>query len=198
MKPSRNGALILAGDLEFCVEHRVHGRHCESFAIKMRVSPEFPAILPSVWETAKRIPDDFHKLEDNALCLGSPLGLRVSLGPQPDLIKFVERCLIPYLFGFVQFERTAVMPFGELAHGNRGLLDEYKVLLGVPNDRACIELLKLAGLKKRIANKRLCPCGSGLRLGRCHNRRVNRLRPLGSRAWFRFQAETLDIHPSGK
>ena len=38
----------------------------------------------------------------------------------------------------------------------------------------------------RIGEADPCPCGSGLRLGRCHNVRLNRLRKLGSRSWFRF------------
>ena len=34
----------------------------------------------------------------------------------------------------------------------------------------------LASMLRRRANKRPCPCGSGRRLGRCHNRKVNALR----------------------
>ena len=49
------------------------------------------------------------------------------------------------------------------------------------------EFLCLTGMKKRVANKHPCPCGSGRRLGRCHCRRVNHLRRTIGRTW--FQAE---------
>ena len=39
-------------------------------------------------------------------------------------------------------------------------------------------LLQLVTVKKRVANKRPSPCGSGLRLGRCHHRYVNHLRRI--------------------
>ena len=41
---------------------------------------------------------------------------------------------------------------------------------------SAIPYCMLAAMKRRLANKRPCPCGSGRRLGRCHNRRVNTLR----------------------
>jgi hypothetical protein len=31
----------------------------------------------------------------------------------------------------------------------------------------------LLTIHKRIANKRRCPCGSGNRAGRCHNKKLN-------------------------
>lgn len=188
IRPSGGRSLVVAGELEFCVERRGHDTHCDTFSVVIRVPANFPQNLPLAWETGGRIPPDFHKLENEALCLGAPLGLKLRLGEDADLLRFVERCLIPYLYGFAIFERTGVMPFGELDHGNKGLLVEYKSIFGVDDDEVCIALLHLAGVKKRIANKGQCPCGSGLRLGRCHHRRVNRLRPFGSRVSFRFLA----------
>ena len=49
------------------------------------------------------------------------------------------------------------------------------------------EFLCLTGMKKRVANKHPCPCGSGRRLGRCHCRRVNHLRRTIGRTWFRAE-----------
>jgi hypothetical protein len=83
------------------------------------------------------------------------------------------------------------MPFGELGHGAKGLLAEFRQLLEAANNTQCIAFLRLLGMKKRIANKRPCPCGSNRRLGRCHARRLNRLRRDASRSWFRHQANQL-------
>jgi hypothetical protein len=83
------------------------------------------------------------------------------------------------------------MPFDELAHGVAGLLDDYRRILGFATDAACREALRLLALKRRIANKSPCPCGSGRRLGRCHNRRLNRLRERHGRRWFAGQARAV-------
>jgi hypothetical protein len=59
------------------------------------------------------------------------------------------------------------------------------LLFGVGPEAAVLGFVNLVAMKKRIANKKLCACGSGLRLGRCHNRRVNWLRDRLGRHWFR-------------
>jgi hypothetical protein len=54
-------------------------------------------------------------------------------------------------------------------------LQDLASLLGMEMGPA-IPYCVLATMKRRRANKRPCPCGSGRRLGRCHNRKVNILR----------------------
>jgi hypothetical protein len=57
-------------------------------------------------------------------------------------------------------------------------------MLGVENDQALVRFVRLLTMKKRTANKLPCPCGSGDRLGRCHNRIINRVRSKLGRGWF--------------
>ena len=83
--------------------------------------------------------------------------------------------MIPYLDGYSHFLKTGKMPFGELDHGELGSLQDLASLLGMEMGPA-IPYCVLATMKRRRANKRPCPCGSGRRLGRCHNRKVNMLR----------------------
>jgi hypothetical protein len=58
-------------------------------------------------------------------------------------------------------------------------------LFGVRTDTVA-DFVRVAALKKGIANKRLCPCGSALRVGKCHHMRINDLRKRLGRQWFRF------------
>jgi hypothetical protein len=98
------------------------------------------------------------------------------------LLAFLERCIVPYLYGFSYFERHGVMPFGELEHGRAGLLQDFAALFGVEEDAAemCV---RLAAMPQRKANRHRCPCGSGLRVGECHNIRLNEIRNgVGRRA----------------
>jgi hypothetical protein len=65
-----------------------------------------------------------------------------------------------------------------------GLRDDLASMLGVDNDRVILGFVRLLTMKKRKANKLLCPCGSGNRLGRCHNQIINQLREKLGRGWF--------------
>lgn len=192
-RPSRvAGTLVIAGELTFSASEPGRKRPVEdTFLVEIQVSRNFPNEPPLVRDAGGRVPRTFHTNPDGTLCLGSPIAVRMRLAAQPDLVGFVETSVIPYLYAFVRKERGEPLPFGELAHGDRGLLDDYRRLLGTRDDRTCVALLMLLGMKKRIANKQRCACGSGRRVGRCHHRALNRLRPAAPRSWFRAHATSL-------
>jgi hypothetical protein len=100
------------------------------------------------------------------------------------LLSFVERCVVPYLYGYSLVESGGSLPFDELEHGSRGLRDDLADLLSTDDDKALIGFVRVLTLKKRRANKMPCPCGTGLRVGRCHHRKLNVLRKKLGRGWF--------------
>ena len=191
LRPQRDGQIVVTGDVRFSVRVPKFGVVEDGFSIEIHIPNSFPSTLPSFFERNGRIPKTYHKLTDNSLCLGSPLGLRLKAIRGKTLLGFIDACVIPYLAGYCIHEKTGRMPFGELAHGTAGLLEEYKLLTGAASDDACIGFIECLGLRKRVANKHLCPCGSGRRLGRCHNQRINPLRGVASRAWYRGTARQL-------
>jgi hypothetical protein len=192
LAPSRNGVVRLSGAVEFSAQKPGLERLDDSFEIEIVVPKSFPRELPVVIEVGGRIPATFHTDDGGGLCLGSPTQQILAIQSAPTLPGFVKRCIIPYFYGFVYHSRHGVMPFGELAHGRKGIRDDFRALFGVHTDQAAVEMVRLAGLNKRAANKATCPCGSGRRLGRCHNRRLNRLRRLLGRKWFRGQYRLLN------
>lgn len=143
---------------------------------------------PTVFEAGGRIPKAFHHLTDGSLCLGSPTRLRLLVVRNPRIDFFVEKALIPYLYGRSCYERTGQMPLGELAHGRLGIGRDLIALFHMPRGTSAGELLEVASLRRRQANKRRCPCGSGRRLGKCHNLEVNRMRTELPRRWFAEQS----------
>lgn len=184
LEPTKVGETIIAGSLEFSAQTRGQKLISDRYEISISVPPDYPSAIPLVRETAMRIPRDFHKLASGHLCLGSPTRLRLILAETPSLLSLVERCLIPYLYGYSIVESGGVPPFGELSHGARGLRDDLASLIGVDDDLVLLGLVRLLAMKKRKANKRPCPCGTGMRLGRCHNRKLNGLRDKLGRRWF--------------
>jgi hypothetical protein len=182
--PSSNDTLVIVGDLAFNATDPDGKTIADSYAIRLEVLPSFPDSIPSVWEMSKRISRDYHKLNQNRLCLGAPTRLRMEIVKSASLLNFVDQFVVPYLYGHSHFEQTEQMPFGELAHGAKGIRDYLCDLFQAKSSELPEEFLRLSSLHKRVANKRPCPCDSKRRLGRCHNRVVNRLRLKFGRKWF--------------
>lgn len=185
--PTQKAGLVVRGELAFRVQGPVGEPVEDSYEISLEVPVGFPTEIPVVHETARRIPPDFHKLKGGSLCLGAPTALRLHLHPSATLITLVESVVIPYLYGYSYYEKHRVMPYDELDHGPDGLRDHFASLFRVTNRMAAQEFVRLTSLKRRRANKARCPCGSTKRLGRCHNRTVNKLRQRLGRKWFHEQ-----------
>ncbi|ODT02996.1 MAG: hypothetical protein ABS52_11185 [Gemmatimonadetes bacterium SCN 70-22] len=148
----------------------------EHYAVKIEVPRGFPRALPRVFETKGRVPPTFHRNPDTTLCLGSPIALRFAIEEEPTIGGFIDRVVVPYLYSHAYFVRFDRMPFGELAHGAAGLEDDVRRLFRLPPGTNAEEFLRLASLKRRHANKRRCPCRSGVRVGRCHAAAVHEAR----------------------
>ncbi len=192
--PAPEGVVILSGALAFDAEAPGKKRIVDEYQVKLSIPHSFPDRIPSVLETGGRIPWYFHKLIDGALCLGSRTRLRLIVSEWPTLLDFVERCVIPYLYGYSHLERHGTLPFGELKHGDQGIRQDFASIFGVDQESSAPEFVRLTSMRKRHANKHPCPCGSERRLGRCHHRRVNLLRERLGRHWFRMEHEALREH----
>ena len=166
LRPTVNEDLRIAGTLEFSAQAPGHEYITDQYEIAMSVASSFPQSAPVVREVGGRVPKDFHKMTGGELCLGSPTRLRLILSETSSLLCFIERCVVPYLYGYSLVERGGTLPFGELAHGTKGLREDLADLVGFTDERILDQFVRLISLKKRHANKRGCPCGSGLRLWR--------------------------------
>ncbi len=160
--PSTDGGVLLGGVIDFAASADGCRPVTDSYEISIRVPGAYPSELPIVHETGGRIPRDFHKLQGNALCLGSPFRLWLLSKKNLSLLNFIERMVVPYLYGFSLHEAGEALPFGELRHGTPGLVDDLGEMLGTSDSKSAAAYLQAVRRKKRIANKRLCPCGSGV------------------------------------
>lgn len=180
--PSGSMSLCVEGTLRFCANGKKTEVIEDAYDVRIEAPDTFPKRMALSWETGGRIPPDYHKLTNGALCLGSRVGLGLQMAGSPSLLRYVERCVIPYLYGYSYSVRHGAPPFGELAHGELGSLQDLAGLLAVDDLGTAFHYCTLASVKRRRANRQPCPCGSGRRLGRCHSRRVNALRKRVGRA----------------
>ncbi len=184
LSPIVGSHVRIAGIINFSAQFLDLEQIEDEFEVAIDIPQRFPQQLPKVTETAGRIPRDFHINLDSSLCLGSPTRQRLALSERPTLLTFIQKCVIPYLYAFSYFQKYGVLPFGDLAHGLKGIRQDYASLFGVKDEDAAGKMVRLASMKKRSANKYPCPCGSGRRVGKCHNRRINQLRKQLGRSWF--------------
>ena len=143
------------------------------YSIRINVPLEATEFAPEVFEEGQRIPRDadHHVYQSGALCLGSPWSVRRTLGNPPNLVRFVEQSVVPFLYATTWREQSRPgYPFSELAHGGAGLLDDYESTLGVKGSQAVLRALDALSRRRRESNKRPCPCACGYRLGLCQYR----------------------------
>lgn len=140
----------------------------DSYHLKILIPEAFPKAAPQVWEMDGKITQDIsnnHLFDDKSLCLGSPIQINVHLLQFPDIYEFSQKFILPYLFAIShRIKNGGSMIFGELKHGFDGVVED---AFPLPNRTSLDEWLNLINKKKRVANKRPCPCGCGKRLGVC-------------------------------
>ena len=183
--------LVLVGRLTFTAQIPDKVQISDCYQIELRLPETFPRKIPSVFETGGLIPRSYHHLQDGSLCMGSETRLRLMLSEGMSLVTFIDRCLIPYLYRFSYLETHGEAPFEDLDHGLSGIREDLRELLRAKRESEVLPFIRLLGMRKRDANKKRCPCGSGDRVGRCHHRQLNRLRKRLGRYWFRIVEQQL-------
>jgi hypothetical protein len=189
IQPSSGNSLLLEGDFQFCAEHEGRPRISDIYHLQISIPKEFPLQVPTVAEIGGKIPriDNFHVNGDGTLCLGSRIRLMARLQSEPTVPGFSKNCIVPYLYAMsLKLTHDQDFIFGELRHGIRGELDDYKELLGLKRNDQVVPALLCLLKKKRLANKMSCPCGCRRRLGKCEfNVTVRTFRSVLPKAWLR-------------
>lgn len=192
-RPTRQrGWAVVAGFISFEASSPGKPTIADEYRIRLEVPLDPSSALPKAFEEGKRIPtaDDHHVNPGGDLCLGSPLRILQTVGPNPTLVAFVEKCVVPFLYAASWREHGLPgFPFDELAHGAPGLVADYERLFSVAGSHQVAMALLLLGKRKRVANKMPCPCGCGRRLAKCTtNTRLASFRRLAPRSFYIKQA----------
>jgi hypothetical protein len=193
--PSRGSDLILKGRFKFRATVKNGPEIEDSYNLDISISNNFPHALPKVKEIGNKIPKDLkhHINPDDTLCLGSPLRLLMKIYKKPSINGFAEECLVPYLYAVsYKIQNGGDFIFGELAHGEEGIIDDYTELWGLKNREQVVNALNLLGMKKGLANKKPCPCGCGKRLGTCSfHDKLNNFRKMAPQSFFRSHSKNV-------
>lgn len=162
----KDSTWFIKGSLDFCATYESIKIE-ESFQIEIIVYQNYPESLPVARETGGRIPSAFHKYKDDSLCLGAPVDIKVKFYENPTLLGFVNNHLIPFLFSYSYWEKYGVMPYGELSHGGKGLIEYYSNYFSVNSESIILSFLAILASNKYRGHHD-CPCGSGKIIRKCH------------------------------
>jgi len=196
LEPSRSAQIILSGTFAFRASFSCSSIIADKYKLKIVVPKSFPKDIPFVFETDNKIPRDgnHHVNPDSTLCLGSPLRLALLISENPTLVNFAEKCLIPYLYAIShKLDNGGDFIFGELAHGNEGIIADYMELFKCNTQEELFKILDILTKKRRVGNKIKCPCCSSIKISKCkHLDILNRFRNLRQpRSWWKKNLQLL-------
>lgn len=186
---NEDGVWSVQGLLVFSAEYTGQ-RIDDEYSVRILLPSDYPDRVPKAFETAGRIPKDFHKFQDGSLCLGEPPAVKRTFLIEPSLLGYVKNCLLPHLYSYSYKCKYGGLPFGELPHDPVGLIEHYLELFHLENERSLIGLIAILA-HENYRGHVLCPCGSGKRLRSCHGGQLLEILKLKSPGFFQWLYETL-------
>lgn len=174
---------IIEGELNFKASY--NGVNiADNYSIRIEIPSNYPKDMPLTKEIGGRIPYNFHKLNNDYLCLEVPTKMKIMFMENPTLLFYIEKFVIEYLFSFSYKEKFGQLPYGERPHGCEGIIDYYKELFGVTDINCIVKFLQLLS-SNNYRGHHLCPCNSGKRLRNCHGNKMLKLIQLSVADEFR-------------
>jgi len=166
---------VLSGPLSFEASADGYSPITECFEIDLSIPDIYPKHLPRVRETGGKIDSDYdHVYKDGTLCLAVPIEERRVFLEQPSLLGFVNKLVIPYLFGYCHWKIYGAHPFEESEHGTEGIVRHYLDTLGLADEVAALTVVSFL-YEHGYRGHHPCPCGSGEKLRKCHGNALRHL-----------------------
>lgn len=121
------GGVALSGRLRIRIEER---------------SDKSISALPAVYiEEVDQVDDRHFSRIDKSACLCSPLEENEFLEHGLQFRAFLERLVVPFLYGQIFYSLEGRWPWSEYAHGAAGLLEAYSVIADPAKARECLRQL---------------------------------------------------------
>lgn len=156
------------------VEH--NGEVAETYRFKVEIPADYPDSLPLVYETSKKIPRiaDRHINSGGDACLFAPCARWENWPIGSSFQTFLNGPVRNFFLSQAVFDLTGKWPFGQLAHGNDGIIEYLVRLFDVPDFKTIKRFAPCLSMPK-IYRQYRCPCGSGLRMIKCHGPKFNKM-----------------------
>lgn len=126
--------LVLAGEYHLKAQFPGSQLVERTYRLKLVCPRDYPAKLPAVIDEEKYFPrnQEYHTYGDGSFCLGSELKIKSLLKGNLSLSAFFEKIVDGFLYAVTHRIEYGNFPYGELAHGEQGLVDDYGEMFGIP------------------------------------------------------------------
>jgi hypothetical protein len=153
------------------------------YSVEIEIPKDYPKSIPLMRETAgilPKTPNRHFNPDNRCACLFLP-DERYRCYPEgSSIIDFIKGPVTNFFFSQICFDLTNEWPWGERGHGTKGIIEFYEEELGTSDLEVIIACLRYL-TKNDVKGHLPCYCGSGLRLRKCHQGRLNDLRSKISR-----------------
>lgn len=142
----------------------------KTFSVRILIPSKYPNILPSIYETGGEIPiePDWHINFDGSCCVGPNTKIYRKLDFKITLKRWLDIVVLPFLFDQVYKLEKGEYIGKEHAHGNKGLIEDYKEWWRLESQEDVVNKLKLITKKNKYPRNEPCFCGSKLKYKKCH------------------------------
>jgi hypothetical protein len=166
--------VFIRGSFPITFENEILDR----YLMEIKFPSDYPDSIPIVCETGGRIPRtiDSHMISITGQCCLFLPDERWKIYPKgSSFLDFLNGPVRNFFLGQTLVLLGQYWPFGEHAHGIKGIVEYYAGLLETADLRIILDYL-LYLIKPKIKGHWPCPCGGGKRLRDCHFRRLIDLR----------------------
>lgn len=166
----RDTKTVVIGVLPFCAIYN-DKTIIDEYEIEILIPDNYPDSPPTVKEIQGKIPEDFHRNKDagSTLCLGTPIAVARKFKENSNLLDFVEKQVVPFLFSYSYYKEHGEMPYGELPHGGEGIIKHYNEIFNINDDISVLGFLRILA-DNDYRGHHICPCGSNKKIRQCHGK----------------------------
>jgi hypothetical protein len=169
-----NEKVFIRGSFPITFENEILDR----YQVEIEFPLDYPDSVPIVREIGGRIPRavDSHIIPATGQCCLFLPDERWKAHPKgSSFLDFLNGPVRNFFLGQTMVRLGQSWPFGEHAHGIKGIIEYYKGLLETEDVFTILNYLDYMS-KPVIKGHWSCPCGSGNRLRKCHFERLIDLR----------------------
>ena len=169
---------MIKGELDIC---DVKGEYWNTFDIAILIPESYPYCVPLVIEMSQIIPreEDWHVSKEGVCCVDFDNKLITMSRVGINIEKFISDIVYPF-FANQLFKLESQKYAGEeYGHHVDGLIQYYIEDLKFPSAQSALAVLKNILDQADLTRNRFCPCGSGIKIKRCHRIAIETLKSLG-------------------
>ena len=169
-----NESFLLNGEI-FINAQNNNIQLADYFDIEIEILKKFPDRLPRIKENSNKISKKFeHVNHDGTLCLAINTEMMLYIKNNPNLSAWFNKYVVDFFYTVIYFNKYGVAPFGERAHGIKGIVQFYKEYFEERNIIRVYKLLEMV-VHNKIKGHYLCVCGSGKKCRCCHFEKLIKL-----------------------